>query len=68
MELLNTRDAAAYLHCEQTILYAWRKAGIGPRFISFGKKRLYRKSDLDVFLEENTVETTGRAMEGKRAM
>jgi len=57
-ELLTVKDAAAYLHVTPLTLARWRKAGTGPNWSQPGKKVLYRKSDLDAWVDARSVVAT----------
>jgi hypothetical protein len=49
-ELLNRKDAAAYLKVSVSSLERWEKAGIGPRITRIGRRPKYRRRDLDDYL------------------
>lgn len=59
--LMHERDAADYLCVSIAWLQRARCYGAGPRFIKVGgpngRAVRYRKSDLDTYLDQNTVET-----------
>lgn len=52
---LKTAEAARYLRKSTRTLIRWRNARIGPKFVRAGGSILYRRCDLDAFLEANTV-------------
>ena len=56
--VLTIDGAAAYLSISKATLYTWRtrRAGYGPRAIKAGGRLLYRRADLDAWLDEH-VET-----------
>lgn len=58
LERMNTQGAAAYLGLRPATLNNWRQIGKGPRFLRIGGRVLYRKNDLDSYLETRTFETT----------
>jgi len=46
-DLLNRREAAAYLGRSVSSLERWERAGIGPKITVFGKRKMYLRRDLD---------------------
>lgn len=46
------------LHTTEQGLAAMRYRGIGPKFIKVGQKVLYRWSDVNAYLDANTVQRT----------
>jgi len=55
-EFLSRPEAAKYLNLGQATLAAWAVRGTPKlRFTKLGAKVLYRKSDLDAFIEENSA-------------
>ena len=40
----------------------WRLEGVGPTYVKLGRLVRYRKSDLDLFLEERTCTSTSSAV------
>lgn len=46
-------------------LEEWRGSGRGPKYVKNGESRraavYYRREDLEAFLRENTIQTTGKA-------
>ena len=58
-----SKDVAAYLHTTEQGLAQMRYRGTGPRFIKVGpRKILYRWSDVQAFLDANTVQRTDDPM------
>ncbi|NWM00837.1 helix-turn-helix domain-containing protein [Klebsiella pneumoniae] len=55
-ENLTQREAAAYLRHSERSLIRWRNARIGPPWVKAGGRVLYRRTDLDWWLERQTVE------------
>jgi hypothetical protein len=54
---LTTEQAAAYLGCSAATLTTLRSRGGGPPFYrGLAKRVLYRRSDLDLFIETHRVE------------
>jgi hypothetical protein len=55
--LMETTEAAKYIHVDPRTMEGWRFRGTGPRFLRYSNRVVrYRKSDLDAFLERATVE------------
>ena len=50
-DLLDTGEAAAYLHLSPRTLERYRVTGEGPRFLKLGRRVLYRRDDLDTWIE-----------------
>ena len=57
-ELLNDRQFAAYCDLAERTPAVWRVRGDGPPYIRIGSNILYRRSDVDAWLEERTVRPT----------
>lgn len=56
---MDTRAAAAYLGLELRTLEDWRSKLTGPRFVRVSTRAVrYRRSDLDAWLDSQTVKTT----------
>lgn len=45
-ELMNTREAAAYLNVSTATLTSWRSRGIGPPYRKHGGRVVYARIDL----------------------
>ena len=56
--LLTTPEAAAYLRSSKSYLDKLRVYGGGPPFLRPGRKILYRKSDLDLWVAEHRFGST----------
>lgn len=55
--LMDTNEAAEYLRIDRRTAEGWRYRGTGPRYLRFTNRVVrYKKSDLDAFLEQATVE------------
>lgn len=56
--LLDTEEASRILRVSVRTLEGWRCAGLGPKFVKFGKGKqanvLYRVTDINDWLDENT--------------
>ena len=64
--LLNTAQAAEYLHITPRTLKFWRLQGKGPCYVGpLGRRILYRPADLDDFIE-SCVCTPGPTAPGTR--
>lgn len=58
-ELLDTKQAAAYLGLHPQTLADWRYMRKGPKWLKAGGRKIrYRISDIDRWLEENTEKST----------
>ena len=51
---MTSKDVRVYLGISQTTLWKIRKSGEIP-YLHFGKKILFKKSDIDAFIERHTV-------------
>jgi len=59
---VSANEAAAMLGVSPRTLANWRTQGIGPAFVRVGAVRsrtLYRVDDLNTWLDNNRVETSG---------
>lgn len=57
--LLTTPEAAKYLRLSPKTLEKWRCKGGGPPFVAYGGRlRLYDKTDLDAWLEQQKRAST----------
>jgi excisionase family DNA binding protein len=54
-ELLTSAETAELLRVPVRTLYVWRGAGNGPRAYRVGKHVLYRRRDVEAWLEERCV-------------
>lgn len=55
-DLLEQEDAAAYLRKAPRTLEQWRHQGRGPAYSKSGRTVLYRRRDLDAWVDANRVE------------
>jgi len=55
-ELLIEEEAAEYLRQAPTTLRQWRHLRKGPAWVKVGKRALYRRSDLERFIDERRVD------------
>ena len=58
-ELLTCKETAERLRIKSNTLDGWRVKGLGPRHIKMEGKVLYRVSDIDDYLNENTIDPKG---------
>ncbi|WP_319774674.1 helix-turn-helix domain-containing protein [Breoghania sp.] len=62
LTILTTREAAAYLRLSPSRLAVLRSKGGGPRFIAqSSRKCLYRRADLDAWLESRARSNNAEA-------
>jgi len=52
--LLSVREACALLGISRSTLYKYIFEGTGPRSVHVGKRRLFRRSDLDAWIASLT--------------
>ena len=62
MQLLNVRQAAAFLGLSLSRLANWRCNGKGPVYIKLGGRVVYDRRDLEAFVK------AGRVVPGKEAI
>ena len=55
-ENLRPDEAASYLRTSERTLARWRNQRIGPPWVRAGRAVLYRRKDLEEWLEQNTVQ------------
>lgn len=55
MHLLNEGEVAQLLQCTKSALRRWRREGRGPRFVRLGRLIRYSPTDLEEFIEQNSV-------------
>ena len=56
--LLSVQDLAAYLEVPVATLYAWRYRRQGPTGFKVGRHLRYRKSDVDLWINERVQDET----------
>lgn len=61
--LFDTAQAASYLHSSEPSLERFRRLGGGPKFVKMGGIVRYRRSDLDLYIDECT-RRPGRRVRG----
>jgi excisionase family DNA binding protein len=57
-EFLTPKQAATFLRVSKSYLDKLRVDGGGPRFLRFGRKILYRRSELNVWAEQRCFSST----------
>ena len=57
-ELMVNKEAAVYLRISADTLRRWRSKGSGPRYIKINGRILYRRRDLERFLDLNECGAT----------
>jgi predicted DNA-binding transcriptional regulator AlpA len=55
-EILNTQEAAHYIGLTEYALIGWRYKRTGPPYIKIGRRIMYRRSDLNDFLEQRRID------------
>lgn len=55
---LTVKDAAEHVGLSASTLNKMRVEGRGPRYMRLGNRVIYRRQDLDAYLERSVVETT----------
>jgi len=61
MEILTTKEAAAYCRLGQPTLERFRISGNGPSYCKLGGAVRYRRCDLDAWLESRLTRSTSEA-------
>jgi hypothetical protein len=56
---LDTAKAAAYISCEADTLKNWRNRKKGPPYSMAGDKPVYRRSDIDAWLNASRISFEG---------
>ena len=59
--LLDQAGAASRLGKSEGTLENWRWKGYGPRYVKIGGAVRYRQSDLDYWLNQQTIDPANRA-------
>jgi len=55
-DLVDTEAAAQFLHVTAPTMVGWRCNCVGPRYIKYGRKVLYKLSDLEAFIDRSYVD------------
>lgn len=53
--LMNIDDAVAYLKVSESTLARMRRDKNGPQYVQIGTRVMYRKSDLDAYIQSKLV-------------
>ena len=64
--LLSVQDLAAYLEVPVGTLYAWRYRRQGPTGFKVGRHLRYRKSDVDLWINERVQDETSLRQQAHR--
>jgi excisionase family DNA binding protein len=62
--LLTTKEAAGFLRISKSYLDKLRVYGGGPKFLRFGRKILYRQSELNLWAEQRSFGSTSEYIVG----
>jgi predicted DNA-binding transcriptional regulator AlpA len=54
-EYLTLPEVSALIHTPTATLYQWRTKRIGPPSIKVGRRVIYRRTDLEKWLEEQSA-------------
>ncbi len=54
-ELLTTAEVADFLRTSASTVRFWRHSGTGPRGFRTGRKVLYRRSDVDLWVDQRAA-------------
>lgn len=54
-DLLTITELSKIISVSPDTLYQWRHRGYGPRSTKAGRRVLYRRSDVDAWLESNST-------------
>ena len=57
-DLLVSKEAAVYLRISEDTLRRWRSKGLGPQYIKIHGRILYRRRELERFLDLNECGAT----------
>ena len=58
---LSVLEAAEYLRLSKSSLDRWRLTGDGPKFAKAGARVIYKRADLDAWLDDRTYRSTSEA-------
>lgn len=62
LDLLTTREAADALRSNPRTIERWRTAGRGPMFVHIGRRVVYTRADLELFIHQNRRTHTGKEL------
>ena len=52
---MTSKEAGTYLRTSDAVLQQWRYLGKGPKYYKLGRKVLYKRADLDAWVESQAV-------------
>ena len=58
--MMDMREFMTLMHCKRLTVYRWRKQGKIPSVV-VGRKVLFKRSDVEHFLNKNTLDKVERA-------
>ena len=58
IDTLDCKQVAEILHVSEASLAQQRYRGFGPRFIKVGRRVIYRRADVEAYLDANTLQRT----------
>ena len=58
-QMMDMREFMTLMHCKRLTVYRWRKQGKIPSVV-IGRKVLFKRSDVEHFLNENTHDKVAR--------
>jgi excisionase family DNA binding protein len=61
--MMDMREFMTLMHCKRLTVYRWRKQGKIPSVV-VGRKVLFKRSDVEHFLNENTLDKVSRVEAG----
>jgi excisionase family DNA binding protein len=59
-------EAAEYIGVTKRTMERWRVTGDGPRFVKVGRHCLYRRADLDAWVDARVFENTAAAKASRK--
>jgi hypothetical protein len=59
-DLLDEQEAAVILSKPAGTLRQWRSRGLGPPYVKLGMSIRYRRTDLERFITDNTIQPGAR--------
>jgi len=63
-EILTARESAGYVRLSSSTLAKMRMAGTGPEFMKLGRRVVYAKRALDLWLETHRRQNTSQGASG----
>lgn len=59
MEIMTTDEVAQYLRAPAATIRFWQHAGTGPKSYKVGRRRMYKKTDVDAWFEQQADQKIG---------